>query len=118
MKKTGNQKENYVDKIPVICADRPWEVLENGIVEVTVENKGFYNKIAQKFFSRPRFSFIKLDEYGSFVWQQIDGKKSVYEIGQMLEQSHEGAKQQLYERLCTYFGVLEQNRFITFQKEK
>ena len=30
------------------------------------------------------FCFIKLDEYGSFVWQQIDGKKSIYEIGKEL----------------------------------
>lgn len=112
----NKNKENYVDKIPVISKDRPWEVQESGIVEITVENKGFYNKIAQLFFSKPRYSFIKLDEYGSFVWQQIDGEKSIYEIGKNLEQNHEGAKQQLYERLCTFFNVLEKNRFVTFKK--
>ena len=58
-----------------------WDVSEDGIVEITVENTGFYNTIAQKIFKKPRYSFIKLDEYGSFVWQKIDGKKSIYEIG-------------------------------------
>lgn len=117
MKKTDNKNEkNYVDKIPVMCEDKPWKVLEDGMVEVTVENKGFYNTIAQKLFSKPRYSFIKLDAYGSFVWQQIDGTKTIYEIGKLLEQTHEGAKEQLYQRLCTYFGVLEKNRFIFFRK--
>ena len=53
-------KKNYIDHIPKIN-DMKWEVLEDGIVEITVENKGFYNTIAQKLFKRPRYSFIKLD---------------------------------------------------------
>ena len=69
------------------------------IVEITVENTGFYNKVAQRLFKKPRYSFIKLDEYGSFVWQQIDGKKSIYEIGKELVNKHKGASDQLYERL-------------------
>ena len=73
------EKKNYIDNIPRIN-DMKWEVLEDGIVEITVENTGFYNKVAQRLFKKPRYSFIKLDEYGSFVWQQIDGKKSIYEI--------------------------------------
>ena len=46
-------KKNYIDHIPKIN-DMKWEVLEDGIVEITVENKGFYNTIAQKLFKRPR----------------------------------------------------------------
>ena len=67
------EKKNYIDNIPKIN-DMKWEVLEDGIVEITVENTGFYNTIAQKIFKKPRYSFIKLDEYGSFVWQKIDVK--------------------------------------------
>ena len=84
--------------------------------EITVENTGFYNTIAQKIFKKPRYSFIKLDEYGSFVWQQIDGKKSIYEIGKELGNKHKGASDQLYERLSKYFGILERNKYIVFEK--
>ena len=108
-------KKNYIDHIPKIN-DMKWEVLEDGIVEITVENKGFYNTIAQKLFKRPRYSFIKLDEYGSFVWQKIDGKKSMYEIGKELESAHEGAATQLYERLSQYFAILERNKYIIFEE--
>lgn len=110
------QKENYLDRVPVIN-DKKWNLLENGIVEVVIENKGFYNTIAQKVFHKPRFSFIKLDEYGSCVWQAIDGERNVYEIGQILKASHKGAHDKLYERLVTFFGVLENNHYIYFKKE-
>ena len=79
------EKKNYIDNIPKIN-DMKWDVSEDGIVEITVENTGFYNTIAQKIFKKPRYSFIKLDEYGSFVWQKIDGKKSIYEIVMNIKQ--------------------------------
>lgn len=104
---------NYLDQVPKIN-DKRWEVLEDGIVEVVVENTGFYNTIAQKIFKKPRYSFIKLDQYGSYVWQQIDGRKSIFEIGKELKNHHKGASNQLYERLATYFGILEKNGYVIF----
>ena len=101
------EKKNYIDNIPKIN-DMKWDVSEDGIVEITVENTGFYNTIAQKIFKKPRYSFIKLDEYGSFVWQKIDGKK--------LQAVHEGAATQLYERLSQYFAILERNKYIVFEE--
>ena len=109
------EKKNYIDNIPKIN-DMKWDVSEDGIVEITVENTGFYNTIAQKIFKKPRYSFIKLDEYGSFVWQQIDGKKSIYEIGKELGNKHKRASDQLYERLSKYFGILERNKYIVFER--
>ena len=81
------EKKNYIDNIPRIN-DMKWEVLEDGIVEITVENTGFY----------------------------IDGKKSIYEIGKELGNKHKGASDQLYERLSKYFGILERNKYIVFEK--
>lgn len=118
MKRSSKKdSRNYVDKIPKIN-DKKWELLENGIVEVTVENTGFYNTLAQKLFKKPRYSFIKLDEYGSCVWKQIDGKKSIYEIGQILKKEYKEASNQLYERLSTYFGILERHGYIIFINEE
>ena len=98
------EKKNYIDNIPKIN-DMKWDVSEDGIVEITVENTGFYNTIAQKIFKKPRYSFIKLDEYGS-----------IYEIGKELQAVHEGAATQLYERLSQYFAILERNKYIVFEE--
>lgn len=113
MSKKKENEVNFVEKVPKIVQEN-WTVLEDGIVEITVENKGFFNTVAQKFFKKPRYSFIKLDENGSCVWKLIDGKKNIYEIGQILEKEQKEAGTQLYERLCTYCKILENNKYIKF----
>ena len=40
MPKKKKESVNYLDQIPRISVPK-WEVLEDGLVEVTVENKGF-----------------------------------------------------------------------------
>ncbi len=115
MENSVKEKKNYIDNIPEIN-NIDWKVLEDGIVELTIENTGFYNTIAQKLLKKPRYSFIKLDEYGSFVWQNIDGKKSIYEIGKELGENHKEAATQLYERLSRYFSILERNKYVIFKK--
>lgn len=110
------KNENYLDYIPMV--NKKWEINKDGVVDLTVENKGVFNTIAQKIFKKPRFSFISLDKYGSFVWQNIDGKKSIYEIGQKLKEEHKEAGQQLYERLAKFIGILESNKYIIFTNKK
>ena len=66
-KKSKKNEKNYLDFIPVKNPDIEYETDENGIVTVFIEWKGFYHKIAQKIFRRPRVSDIKMDKYESFV---------------------------------------------------
>ncbi len=114
-KKKENGK-NYLDNVPEIR--KKWEFLDGGIVEITVENTGAFNWIAQKLFKKPRFSFIKLDEYGSCAWRQIDGKRNIFEIGQILKEEQPKAADQLYERLSKFFGILERNGYVRFASGK
>ena len=76
------------------------------------ENKGIMNKIAQKFFKKPRISYIHLDDSGSFVWLLIDGKSSVYDIAASVEKHFGDAAKPLYERLIGFFSILDNNRLI------
>jgi hypothetical protein len=107
------KKENYLDKIPEINNIK-WNTLDDGIIELVIENTGFYNSIAQKLFKKPRFSLIKLDKYGSFIWQQIDGKKDLFEIGKCLAGRYSDAENQLYQRLSKFFAIMEQHKYIRF----
>ena len=43
---------NYMDKIPYISDGHEWRELDDGNVEVDMPHKGFYAKIAQKFYRR------------------------------------------------------------------
>lgn len=106
---------NYVDMVPKHSPDRPWRVRGDGMVEIDMENKGFYHWIAQKFFKKPRISHIALDKYGSVVWQSIDGKRTVYEIVQIMESEFPGEKERMLDRVVTYFATLQRSRFIDIE---
>ena len=59
MKKKDSK--NYLDFIPEKNPEIEYETGEDGIITVLIEWKGFYHKLAQRFFRRPRVSEIKLD---------------------------------------------------------
>lgn len=107
------KEENFLDYIPRHNVLYPYEE-KGGHVEVLVENKGFFNKIAQTLFKKPRHSRIELDEFGSFVWKQMDGEKSVYEIGKAVSARFGKKAEPLYERLSRFVKVLHDNHFVVY----
>ena len=76
MKNSKNFLENKPKKNPNIN----WTV-KDGKVTLEIENTGFFNKMAQKFFKKPKISYVHLDETGSFVWPLLDGEMNIIEIG-------------------------------------
>lgn len=111
MSKRERKGKNYLDLIPVRNPEFSWEE-ENGVVTVLVENKGFFNRLAQKFWGKPKISYIHLDELGSFIWRHIDGTSSVYEIADALRGQYGERVEPLYERLVAHMRNLEKYQFI------
>jgi len=58
MKKKDSK--NYLDFIPEKNPEIEYETGEDGIITVLIEWKGFYHKLAQRFFRRPRVSEMEL----------------------------------------------------------
>lgn len=114
MKKTQN--ENYLERVPV-RGDFKWSADAENKVTLEIENKGFFNRIAQKFFKKPKISYVHLDEMGSFVWPLVDGEKDIIEIGRFVEEHFGEKANPLYERLANYFRILESYGFIKWKKE-
>ncbi len=106
--------ENYLDNRPARRADIDWTTDESGIVTLLIENKGLFNKIAQKLFGKPKISYIHLDEMGSFVWPIIDGEKDISKIAEFVDEHFGEAAHPLYERLAKYFEILQSYGFIYF----
>ena len=111
---SGKQKKNYLDYVPVCAPEHSWELNEKKLVVIHVENRGFHNRLAQKVFKRPKVSHISLDEYGSFVWQQMDGKRTIYEISFLVKERYGEKAEPLLPRLTKYFQILYQNHFIGY----
>lgn len=116
MKKKKNViSQNYLEKIPTRPEQINWTVDENGIVTLNIENKGLFNRIAQKLFKKPKVSYIHLDEMGSFVWPLLDGEKNIIELGKMVEIEFGEKANPLYERLAKYFQILDSYEFIEWK---
>ena len=105
-------KENFLDKIPVIAEGLNFKTDENGIVTLEQVNKGITNKVFQILFKKPKISYIHLDELGSFVWSLIDGKKTVFDYGENVKEKFGDDAEPLYERLSQYFQILKNYGFI------
>lgn len=111
------KKDNYLDFVPRHSKVMPWEEDENGDVQIRRENLGFFNKIAQVVAKKPRFSYIELDDFGSFVWKQIDGKRTIYEIGQLVHDEFGDKAEPLYNRLVGFIRTLHENRFVVYENK-
>lgn len=107
--------ENYLLRVPTRQATIEWELDENGIVTLMIENTGWANRIAQKLLFRPRYSQVHLDKYGSFVWQKMDGEMDITAIGKLVEEEFGEDSHPLYERLARYFQILDSYHFITWK---
>ena len=117
MKKNNSLHKNYLDRIPKAAEHISSQVDQNGIVTLFYENKGMFNRIAQKLFKKPITSYIHLDENGSFTWQQMDGQKDIFTIGKAVDEHFGEAAHPLYERLVKFFQILESYNFIVWVKK-
>lgn len=118
MKKQNNTvSSNYLDYIPKHNESLKWEKDEDGRVTLFVENKGFFNKLAQLLAKKPKISQIHLDEMGDFIWPIIDGKKSIYDISVLVKEEFGDKAEPLYNRLVQYMRNLESYDFIMLIKE-
>lgn len=114
-KKEKKTSINYLDLIPVKAEGLEWYTDYNGKVVLKVKNTGFFNKLAQKYFDKPKYTKVHLDEHGSFVWPLIDGEKTVMELAQMQKEHFGDAVEPLYPRIIKYFQIVESYHFIKFK---
>lgn len=111
------KKENFLEYIPV--TNFKWRISKE-TKKVIVERPKFDNTILKKYllpyFKKQNFD-VKLDDFGSFVWQKIDGEKNIYEIALELEKEYGEKVQPVYDRLSQFIKHLYQQRFV-FYKNK
>ncbi len=115
MKKKANISKNYLERIPIKREGLEWSQDEQGAVTLSVENTGFFNKVAQKLFKKPPITYVHLDENGSFVWSIIDGKKDIIRLGEEVKAKFGDAAEPLYPRLAKFFQILDSYGFVEWK---
>jgi len=107
------QETNYLDRIPSINVES-WTEDANGNVILQIKSKGIVVAVVAWLFKRSRTSNIPLDEISSTAWKLIDGKKSIKEIGDAMDQMLGEQVAQVYERLSLLMKYLAGQSWIKF----
>jgi hypothetical protein len=93
------------------------EISDDGMVNILVPK--FKNQLAVKFIV-PKLKApdikIKLDEFGSETWRNMDGKKNVSLIGDKLVEKFGDRINPVYERLSKFLTMLYEQRMITYRE--
>lgn len=106
------KKDNYLNYIPTRVDTFSWDTDDSGAVTIYIENKKIFQRITQKLLGKPKVSQIHLEQYGSFIWQQIDGTRSVMDIAELADNEFGEEIHPLYERIASYFSMLERSGFV------
>lgn len=106
--------KNYFDLVPIINNENTWIINEENIVVISADNKGLVNRLAIKYLKKPEKREIELDGYGSFVWQKINGKSTVYDIINAITEELGEEKELAAKRAAMFFEMLRLHKLINF----
>ncbi len=109
--------ENYLERVAKRGEHLRWTTDGEGVVTLELDNKGLFNRLAQKLFKKPPISYVHLDEIGSFVWQELDSEKNLLAIGKAMEETLGEKAQPTYERLAKYLQILDSYHFVTWTNQ-
>lgn len=86
------------------------EVSNDNIVSILEKQdhkvQNFFRKLK---FKIPQYKKVELDEFGSTVFLLIDGKRTVKEIGEILDSKYGEKIHPLYERLLLFLNHIDVN---------
>lgn len=103
-----NNNDEALDVVYKVSDKLEYEVDDNNIVTLLEKQDHKIQRFFRKLrFKIPEYRRTTMDEFGSFVFLQIDGKKTVREIGQALEAQFGEKVHPLYERLLLFLNTME-----------
>ncbi|MFQ5676155.1 MAG: PqqD family peptide modification chaperone [bacterium] len=95
--------------------NRQWEKTSDGLAVILIPKFG--NHLVGKWLmarmQKPHYR-LKLDEIGTFVWEQCDGGKSIQDIGDRLKKQFGDRVEPVQDRLKLFFKSLEKNKSVTW----
>lgn len=108
------ERKEILSVIPVKNPEVLWEENKSGRIRIKVERNDLLYSTIKKLTGKVRIDKIPLDPYGSFIWKNIDGKHTIEEIKDSLQEQQEEEIEDLDERIFHYFRELRKHQFIVF----
>lgn len=108
------ERKDMLMAVPIKNPDVAWEENKSGRIRIKVERNDLLYGTIKKLTGKVRIDKIPLDRYGSFIWRNIDGKHTIGEIKDSLQEQQEEEIEDLEQRIFNYFEVLKKHQFIVF----
>lgn len=105
--------ELILASIPVKNPAIAWEKNERGEVVIKIKLEPSRPGLFSGFVKEPQEKKIVLDAMGSYVWEQIDGQKSINEIADLLAQRFKFHKREAQMSLLAYVQMLAERGLVT-----
>ena len=112
---TEQAEENYLERIPTHAPDAVWREDAFGRVTFERRNRGLIHHVTRILFEGPKSTSVHLDRVGGFVWQSMDGVRSVGAIGEAMEAEFGERIQPTYERLVFFLEMLDRQGWIRWK---
>lgn len=108
---------NFLELTPIRVYE--FRKREDGLVDVYVPrfSNPFAKKYLLRYFKKPYFH-ANLDEYGSYLWEKIDGKLKVENLIEIMKERFGSKIEPAVERTLLFFSQLYQAGFINFLELK
>ncbi|GAA0227362.1 PqqD family protein [Metaclostridioides mangenotii] len=111
--------EEVLNLVYQIRDDLEYEVDEKNIVTIIKRQDHWVQRFFRKLqFKIPEVTYIKLDAYSSFIFLNIDGNRTVKEIGEIMDEKYGEEAKPLYERLLLFLNHIEVNAKYIVRIEK
>lgn len=109
-------KKSVRQLIPVVKKNITWEKNSDGTVAITIWYNSWLENFLRKFIAFPEKSVVDLDNFGSFIWQNIDAQKSVFDIVSLVQEKFGKKTEPTYKRTLVFFKQLLDNKLIKLEK--
>lgn len=107
------KSKNFMEMKPKRDGNIEWN--EGEKVVLKIKRDGKLDKIMNKIFKTPIVTNLELDEIGSYVWENCDGEKNVYEISIGLKNHFGNRVEPAIDRLVQYIKILKNNSLIELE---
>ncbi|ABK61989.1 PqqD family protein [Clostridium novyi] len=88
---------------------------DNNRITIIIKRNSKIDKIILKIFRKAHKElYVHLDEIGSFIWRNIDGKKTVLNLCEVFMREHNVEQSEAINRTVYFLKILKNNKFIKF----
>ena len=107
-------KKNFLDVIPVKLHLNYKK--QNGNIHLIFIHDSLLQKFLRWMTKKSSTSSLELDGLGSVVWENIDGKNTVYDIINILLEKEKDSYESMQKRVFMFVRLLKNKKIIDFKK--